>query len=164
MRFLLGLLVGASLTHLAICTYQGKPPFQFDVIAWQNLIARVQAPLREQLPATPKKQHEPTVYKAESLEHDAPLHTATSAPEAVKKSEPAVQAVQVSGQQVVWTPFHSEASANGFAGRLTAQLGPRFAVDKLAPHTYVVTFSYDSERERAYLQAQVNALTGGSDL
>ncbi len=167
MRFILGLLFGACLTHFAFYGYQGKPLFQFHAADWQNFIQYVQAALSDDEPGARKNQHEPTVYDAGPIEHIPPVHTASVAPEADPEPElepelaPIAQADLTAGRQVVWTPFHSEASANGFAGRLNTVLGQRFEVEKLAPQTYVVTFNYNSEPERTELEAQVNALTGG---
>ena len=46
---------------------------------------------------------------------------------------PALAVRNTSGEQDVWTAFHSEASARGFAGRLTATVGHPFTVARLGP-------------------------------
>ncbi|MFK7915311.1 MAG: hypothetical protein AB8B93_15465, partial [Pseudomonadales bacterium] len=56
--------------------------------------------------------------------------------------------------------FHSEVSANGFAKRLSLQLGYPFSVIKTGPAKYHVVFSYRAESERELLSAQLATLTG----
>ncbi len=65
-------------------------------------------------------------------------------------------------QAVVWRPFHSEVSANGFARRLSAQLGVDFYVRRQEAAVYHVVFDYTSPEERELLQSQIAALTGFS--
>ena len=60
----------------------------------------------------------------------------------------------------VWTPFHSEASASGFARRLTTQLGYPFTVSRTAPAEYHVVFRYANDAQRDLLLQQVAAVTG----
>ncbi len=63
---------------------------------------------------------------------------------------------------VVWKPFHSEVSADGFARRLSTQLGYPFRALREGPAKYHVVFDYGSEEQREMLRAQVKALTGFS--
>ncbi len=63
---------------------------------------------------------------------------------------------------VIWKPFHSEVSANGFARRLSTQLGYPFRALKEGPGKYHVVFDYGSDQQRELLQQQVSALTGFS--
>jgi hypothetical protein len=58
----------------------------------------------------------------------------------------------------VWTPFHSEVSARGFANRLSEQIEHPFAVERQGPGAYQVVFRYSSPGERDV--AEVSALTG----
>ena len=81
----------------------------------------------------------------------------TPKPEAQPALPPAAAA---GGRQAVWTPFHSEASAKGFANRLTTMVGHPFDVERLAVSTYVVTFDYSSESQRSELEGRVAELTG----
>ena len=60
----------------------------------------------------------------------------------------------------VWTPFHSEVSARGFANRLSEQIEHPFAVERQGPGAYQVVFSYSSPGERDVVLAEVSALTG----
>jgi hypothetical protein len=60
----------------------------------------------------------------------------------------------------VWTPFHSEVSARGFANRLSEQIEHPFAVERQGPGAYQVVFRYSSPGERDVVLAEVSALTG----
>ncbi|MEM1435277.1 MAG: hypothetical protein AAGG11_14550 [Pseudomonadota bacterium] len=64
------------------------------------------------------------------------------------------------GQLSVWRPFHSEASAEGFARRLSSQLGYPFTVQRVAAAEYHVVFDYADGSERELLSRQIAALTG----
>ena len=66
------------------------------------------------------------------------------------------------GEARVWSPFHSEASANGFANRLTRQLAHPFQVRKLGPAEYVVVYAYADESQHLSLQQRIAAVTGAS--
>ncbi len=165
MRFVTGLIFGASLTLLAATAYTGHLPF--DVKALTGAFA-TKAPL--QLPVTSESPPaaavgtsvEPIAEADASLPQvpeptpqPAPLAATTPTP---PPAEPIV--ADAGGRQAVWTPFHSEASARGFAGRLTSQLDHPFQVERLAPQTYVVTFNYRSEPERRDIETRLHALTG----
>ena len=69
--------------------------------------------------------------------------------------------VEASAQQAVaWGPFHSEASASGYARRLSRETGRDFLVEKRAPANYAVVFSYVDDDDLAAMQAQIAAVTG----
>ncbi|MGI9325358.1 MAG: hypothetical protein ACR2PZ_09085 [Pseudomonadales bacterium] len=63
-------------------------------------------------------------------------------------------------QVAVWRPFHSQMSAEGFAKRLSLQLGYPFTVVKVGAARYHVVFSYQDSAERDLLAEQLTALTG----
>ncbi len=63
-------------------------------------------------------------------------------------------------QAVAWGPFHSEASASGYARRLSRETGRDFLVEKRAPANYAVVFSYVDDDDLAAMQAQIAAVTG----
>ncbi len=65
-------------------------------------------------------------------------------------------------QVAVWRPFHSQMSAQGFAKRLSLQLGYPFSVVKVDAARYHVVFSYEDTAERDLLAEQLTALTGYS--
>jgi hypothetical protein len=65
-------------------------------------------------------------------------------------------------QVVVWAPFHSEASARGFATRLTNQLAHPFKVEKTGPANYLVTYKYRDEPNRVELEQQIAYVTGAA--
>lgn len=66
-------------------------------------------------------------------------------------------------QAEVWSAFHSEASATGFANRLTAQLDHPFYVVKSGPANYQVTYAFRDPQEQARLTAEIAALTGADN-
>ncbi len=59
-----------------------------------------------------------------------------------------------------WGPFHSEASANGFARRLSRETGRPFAVEKRGPGQYAVTFVYAGEADLSAMREQIADVTG----
>ena len=83
----------------------------------------------------------------------------------VEETEVAVTDLAVTPSEetaVVWKPFHSEVSAQGFARRLSVQLGYPFRAMREGPATYQVVFDYSSDEQREVLRQQVEALTGFS--
>ena len=153
MRFLLGLLFGASLTYIGITLATGQAPMKLDFAEpekRQEVAAK---------PAKPVPEPEPEEAPAEP----EPVLAAVPAPRPPAAEIPTPNPITTpkGGRQAVWTPFRSEASARGFAGRLSTALEHPFEVERLAPHTYVVTFDYRSESQRSALEAEVNAFTGG---
>ena len=60
----------------------------------------------------------------------------------------------------MWVPFRSEASARGFAGKLSERLNRPFQVLRAGPGQYLVVFGYQSEPERADVLDQIRSLTG----
>jgi hypothetical protein len=62
--------------------------------------------------------------------------------------------------QAAWSPFYSEASANGFAARLAQHLGREIRVIKNGPANYAVVFDYSNETERKEVLETIHALTG----
>ena len=151
MRFLLGLLFGASLTYIGITLATGQAPMKLDFAEPEKLKEVVVSTV------TPEPEPEKAIAEPE------PVLAAVPPPPtpAVELPTPNPVTTPKGGRQTVWTPFRSEASARGFAGRLSTALEHPFDVERLAPHTYVVTFDYRSESQRSALEAEVNAFTGG---
>lgn len=81
---------------------------------------------------------------------------------AVEQSQGASTMAQdaVPGQAVVWAPFHSEASAKGFASRLSQQLARPFHVKKQGAANYLVVYDYADEADRSALEQQIAYATG----
>ena len=163
MRFVIGLIFGASLTLLAATAYTGRLPFDLKagMHAAAAEIATPRPPAARQSspanlpPAAQAAANQPTVDIAETTRQPTPVAAALPTPQ---PTDPVV--TDTGGRQAVWTPFHSEASARGFAGRLTSQLDHPFRVERLAPQTYVVTFDYRNEPERRAIETRLHALTG----
>lgn len=61
---------------------------------------------------------------------------------------------------VVWGPFHSEASAQGFAGRLAREIERPFTVRRQGPAKYLVTYVYTQDAERVALDQEIALVIG----
>ena len=64
------------------------------------------------------------------------------------------------GSEPVWTLFHSEASASGFANYLSDSLDHPFVVTRLGPAQYQVSYSYTNSEQAQALAAKINTITG----
>lgn len=64
------------------------------------------------------------------------------------------------GSAQVWTLFHSEASASGFANYLSHSIGHPFEVTKLAPAQYQVSYSFSSSEQAQALATKIDLITG----
>lgn len=60
----------------------------------------------------------------------------------------------------VWTPFHSEMSAEGFAARLSQALDRDFRVERQGAGAYQVVFDANDPAERDLILAQIWEITG----
>jgi hypothetical protein len=69
------------------------------------------------------------------------------------------EATQAS-RYLVWSPFHSEWAAQGFARRLTLATDVPVEVVNEAPGNYQVVFSYRDENERQALVRRIEDVTG----
>ena len=85
------------------------------------------------------------------------LAAATSAgqPTVLPQSQPEEQTLAS-----VWTPFHSQMSAEGFATRLSQQLDHNFHVERQGAGAYQVVFAANSSTERDRLLDQIAEITG----
>lgn len=168
MKFLAGLLIGATLTLMvaSLIDYRWEPPSRMarDTGTLASDIPQVQnndrlpepepAPIRSvtiaPLPAEPAPLPAPAIAAVPemAMERDT---------EQVLEPVIAPAAVETA---VIWKPFHSEVSATGFARRLSTQLGYPFRAQREGPARYHVVFDYDTEQQRELLHSQVTALTG----
>ena len=99
----------------------------------------------------------------EPMPEPPPLDTPMAVPPPeVTEPMPTAQPPAAQGELVVWTPFYSEASARGFAGRLVRELDVPFEVRKAGPSQYLVTASYRDAQERSAIEARVATMTGGT--
>ena len=64
------------------------------------------------------------------------------------------------GTYLFWSPFRSEWSARGFAGRLTAATQVPVEVINAAPGEYRAAFSYQDETERLARIKRIETITG----
>ena len=181
MRFLLGLLAGASVTMLLAGTADVPTETIVDDLqaAWSNVIQQLTVPNPPVEPApmmpseTPAHERNPQreaenalAFEDSSLpvlevpfEIDLPV-VEPSPPAAPNEIAIVEKPAPVTSTAPVWDPFHSEVSATGFAKRLSLQLGYPFEVVKQAPARYLVVFDYVSDAERTLLEQQISVLTG----
>jgi hypothetical protein len=157
MKFILGLIFGMAVTFTG---------------AW--LLAHAQSPEPAEQPAPLQKpeivQH-PATETLSSHSDDKPTAPAADAPqmplattvipveiEAAELTAPIAHTEQ--GSEPVWTLFHSEASASGFANYLSTSLDHPFEVTKLGPAQYQVSYSYTNPEQAQALAAKINTITG----
>lgn len=62
--------------------------------------------------------------------------------------------------QVAWIPFRSEASASGFAEKLSLQIGKEFQAVRVGAGHYQVGFLYHNPKERAEILDAIESITG----
>ena len=180
MRFIVGLIFGAVASLLvAAFIEQPQPVNKAAPVATaaepsqQANDAPIEAPvLNTSRPAAalvetavtpPKPTPKPEYSKTDK---PAPVPTAGPAtpvekhPITVTKHLPAASN-ELSLQQVaVWSPFHSEASAQGFASRLTQQVEHPFRVNKLGPARYAVVYEFANAEQQARLAEKIAIATG----
>lgn len=190
MKFVIGLLIG-SLGVLALASvkdFSWQPPKRSNfakVVVPSETINKVSEPVTqteptsppiksvtiEPLPADPAPEKPPLPMSVGQLAEapltqkpieKAPVTEQPVVNEALPLEGLAVKDGQVLETAVVWKPFHSEVSADGFARRLSTQLGYPFRALREGPAKYHVVFDYGSEEQREMLRAQVKALTGFS--
>jgi hypothetical protein len=121
----------------------------------------------EQSSAQSPRSEAPALHTQISVDEEPAAQIQTEAPSA--PMEPAETQLpetlplsDVPGEAVVWSPFHSEASASGFANRLTRQLSHPFEVRKLGPANYVVVYAYSDANQQRSLERQIATVTGVS--
>lgn len=112
------------------------------------------------LPAEPAPKPTPLP----SLVQTSSPHSAASTADADEALEPSEPLVVANETAVIWKPFHSQVSAEGFARRLSTQLGYPFRALREGPAKYHVVFDYGNDQQRELLRDQVRALTGFSVL
>jgi hypothetical protein len=126
--------------------------------------------------ATAKPQIAQTV--ATAIEPAAPvarLIQAASEPETIESSEEAVVATtpddlaevltipiaqEPTDWQVFWAPFRSRAAAEGFANRLSQQIGVELSVLSGQNGQHQVSFAYQDEADRERIMALIEQATG----
>ncbi len=69
-------------------------------------------------------------------------------------------ALHTSGASPVWSPFHSQMSAEGFATRLSQALDRDFRVERQAPGAYQVVFDAAGPSDRDLVLERVSEITG----
>jgi len=180
MKFVIGLLIG-SLGVLALASvkdFSWQPPKRSDfaelAVANASLatestsVAEMEPespPIKsvtiEPLPADPAPEKPPQPL-AEARTAEAPPIERAAPTDHLPPYQLDTNNAQPLETAVVWKPFHSEVSADGFARRLSTQLGYPFRALREGPAKYHVVFDYGSEEQREMLRAQVKALTGFS--
>lgn len=169
MRFLLGLIVGAAMTLGVATLVEGHTNELVSEARdlWNDLrreadelMEAQRSPSPESLPADESDldTEEPIVEMAPVPAFE-PIPTLASAPQ-IPTPDPLELSDVRSGTESVWTPFHSERSANGFAEVLTRETGHKFSIDRRGPGEYQVMFAYTDESEKVELLGLIASVTG----
>ena len=190
MRFIFGLLAGALSTLMVAAALDAPADDVFAQVqeSWRTISTEFagqnddrgsaapmslsqppatleQTALAETLAPAPAPAGEPSETEVQQpwrgpREQQEPASDQTGAEHGERLLDPLV--ANQPGEAQVWAPFHSEASANGFANRLTRQLAHPFQVRKLGPAEYVVVYAYADENQHLSLQQRIAAVTGAS--
>lgn len=171
MRFLIGLFFGT-----AIAIGLTSPPETrsrlvdtatefFKQVHLPEQIAAPPAPEPEQVIAPTAESQQVTVPpRSEREDSTNSLVTRTNPAEfstsAAGASDMHSSLLPLSPVQAAWSPFYSEASANGFAARLERHLEREFRVVRNGPANYEVVFDYTTEIDRKEVLANILAITG----
>lgn len=184
MRFIFGLIFGAVVVLLLAAMIELPTPPKEAAPA--EVVAKVSKPAsdttveqtvpQQTLPAaavaetavtppkpTPKPESNPKADTTSKSESSAAANSAAPLADnqlIAAEQLPAVTHEQPSQQSAVWSPFHSEASAQGFASRLTQQVKHPFRVDKLGPARYAVVYEYINAEQQALLAEKIAVATG----
>lgn len=160
MKFILGLIFGMAITFAGawfLAFAQSAEPA--DKAGPQKIptsvppqVAATASPRREQTPAEPGDEPPP-----------APAAT-TAFPAQTRQTadidKPEIPETPEQGSKQVWTLFHSEASASGFANYLSHSVDHPFVVTRLGPAQYQVSYNYTSSEQAQALAAKVDMITG----
>jgi hypothetical protein len=182
MRFLLGLVTGVALTLAVAASIEGRTNELIDQarVLWSELRGTTKELLEaENLPAEAAPSLEPETLVTEEPPMERETFVTEEPPVEVEGPPAKVEGVSVyesepeistldptklsdagAGTESVWTAFHSERSANGFAEVLTRETGHEFSIDKRGPGEYHVIFAYADENEKAELLGLIASVTG----
>lgn len=167
MKFIFGLILG---TIIAVVYHGGwhERAWQQADLQWAAWNTQQSAPEQETVPEGPSVPKQLTV--------PAPVPTAAPQPEqdsvpvsssaepilTVRIPSPDIEAdaANEQGFQNAWLPFHSEASATGFAEKLSQQLQHDFIAVKIGPGRYEVGFNYSSVQDRDATLDNIEVITG----
>jgi hypothetical protein len=171
MRFLIGLIVGT-----AIAMSVTSPPETRGRLIDTATAFFKQIHLPEDIPAaTAAEPEQVNPVKADSQKGAVQPQTQhqDGTPSLVTQSSPAERSTSAVGAsdmrfallplslvQAAWSPFYSQASANGFAARLERHLEREFRVVKKGPANYEVVFDYSNETERKAVLESIRVMTG----
>lgn len=166
MRFILGLIFGVAVTfsgawYLTSARHAGpaEPPLG-QLMPEDTALPMVETPgldlenvehlaTDDDLPPPPaERPADPELTQVASTESVEQRESAEPTEQSAQNSEP------------VWTVFHSEASASGFANYLSQSINHPFEVTKLGPAQYQVSYSYSSSEQAQMLAAKVKMITG----
>ncbi len=179
MRFLFGLIIGAVATlmlapKLASLSPAALEPIEDTLRAVASQVTELRAgPLVSDAPDTVDNSTntDPATVLPAPAREILPLPKLAAAPavvatpmESYRDRVSAPVLTELSQEQSFWVPFRSEASARGFASKLTEQLARQFQVLRAGPGQYLVVFGYSTEAERAEVLAEIRAVTGYTHL
>ncbi len=158
MKFILGLIFGMAVTFTGawfLTQAQGAEPAEQPVPL--EIPELVQHRATETLVSD--NDDKPTAPEEDVLETPSATTDFPAEIEAAELMAPIEHSEQ--GSEPVWTLFHSEASASGFANYLSTSLDHPFEVTRLGPAQYQVSYSYTNAEQAQALAAKINTITGG---
>jgi hypothetical protein len=179
MRFLFGLIIGAVATLMLAPKLASLSPAALEPIG--DTLQAVASQVTELRADPPVSDAPDTVDNSTNTDRATvlpalareilPLPKLAAAPAVIATSmdsdrdrASAPVLTELSQEQSFWVPFRSEASARGFASKLTEQLARQFQVLRAGPGQYLVVFGYSTEAERAEVLAEIHAVTGYTHL
>ncbi|XOV82635.1 MAG: hypothetical protein ACFHXK_17465 [bacterium] len=154
MKFILGLFFGITITFSS---------------TWMLTLPAATGPAEttdaQDLPTQAPKQAEPMPSAPTGVE---PLEVSSVAAmekpvfetDVTEEAETTAEAQSTPGRQPIWTQFHSEASARGFANYLSSQTDHPFEVTRVGPARYQVSYLYDSTEQAQSLADRIRLITG----
>jgi|GEM_PF-3236667 len=149
MRFILGLIFGVAVTFSGAWYLTSAQDVDLAEPDSRQTMPEVAAlPVAETPANGPTEPELGQMAWTRSEEQTEPAEPAESTEQTAQNSEP------------VWTVFHSEASASGFANYLSQSINHPFEVTKLGPAQYQVSYSYSSSEQAQMLAAKIKMITG----
>jgi hypothetical protein len=163
MKFILGLIFGMAVTFAGawcLALAQSLEPAAQSVAQKMQQtgpieVAETAPPSGEEIDIAPEDDLLQNPAATAASPATSPLAAQRDSPEKAENPDS-----QAQGSEQVWTLFHSEASASGFANYLSHSIDHPFVVTKLGPAQYEVSYSYTSSEQAQALAAKIEMITG----
>lgn len=171
---LMGFLFGSAVALLALLVFTDLPalaPHRQTVEQGVSLLLDQlrsapgkKASLEAKSPPVRESSPQPELRLPATPREEPDMDVARNEPPAETPAEPVPPQLEIPPPEprwhLVWNPFRSEFSANGFAERLAQATGMDFRVTRVRPGRYEVAFAYLDEEQRQSRLARISAATG----